>query len=293
MALDSYTKASTLYLPTKGDWNLLYDFLIKRFHHISIDEWKSRFANNKILNAEFKPLPINAPFVAGQKILYFREIDSEIEIPFQEFIIFEDENLVVADKPHFLPVTPTGKYVKETLLHRLIQTTQCHTLQPIHRIDRHTAGLVVFAKNIESRASYQNLFRDHAVFKKYEAIAPALPHHQFPMTYSSRIVQGQQFFLSCVVEGSPNAITKISVLEKHDIYWKYALEPVSGKKHQLRVQMHSLGAPLLNDAFYPIVDDELGDDWNRPLQLLAKEISFIDPCTQQVRHFVSRQKLAW
>lgn len=285
-------KPSTLYLP-QGCWDTIYDFLIFHFPHISAEQWRMRFLAGKVLDSTRTPLNVSSLYIPGQQIYYYRELPEEETIPFQEFILFEDEHIVVVDKPHFLPVIPSGKYVTQTLQHRLILATGCNDLQPIHRIDRHTSGLVVFSKEKHSRAAYQNLFRDSLVNKTYEAIAPALPHLTFPYVHKSRIEQGKAFFLSQESQGTPNSETLMSVIEKQHDLWKYRLHPVTGKKHQLRVHLNALGAPILNDAFYPVVNDVLGEDWTKPLQLQAKEISFIDPCTQMERYFVSTLRLQW
>lgn len=266
----------------------MLECLCENFRAIDAGRWRDRFARGLVLDENRQPITIDHRYRVGQRIFYFREVPDEKPIPFFESIIYADTHLIVADKPHFLPVTPVGEYVEQTLLTRLIKHFGNEEIVPLHRIDRHTAGLVLFSAQRSSRAAYQTLFRDRKIDKSYEAIAPALTHLEFPLIRRSRIVRGEPFFRSCEVDGDANTETRIEVAERHENFWRYNLYPVTGKKHQLRVHMNALGAPICNDAFYPAVCDTLLDDYTRPLQLLARELHFIDPINQQAHHFVSR-----
>ena len=227
------------------------------------------------------------------RVYYYRDVPDEPVIPFLETVIFQDEHLVVADKPHFLPVTPSGNYLQETLLVRLKNRLNIDTLVPIHRIDRETAGLVMFSVQPAERDAYGSLFRQHKVEKNYEAIGPWRPEIDFPLTRKSRIVQDEPFFRQREIEGVPNSETHIDVIEKIGDLARYALSPVTGKKHQLRVHMNALGVAILNDRMYPPVSRTQNDDYATPLQLLAKSIAFVDPVTGQARRFDSQRTLAW
>jgi len=201
----------------------------------------------------------------------------------------------VADKPHFLPVTPSGLYLHQTLLNRLKKRTGIHTLSPIHRIDRDTAGLVIFSVNPDERALYQNLFRDKVVKKVYEAIAPYSKElvEQLPMTYQSRLEESEHFLQMQEVQGDPNSDTLIEILAVKGPWAKYRLTPGSGKKHQLRCHLNALGIPIRDDQIYPILTpyQEYDLDFSKPLQLLAWEIAFQDPVIGQQRMFTSQQQL--
>ena len=199
---------------------------------------------------------------------------------------------MVADKPHFLPVTPSGHYLQETLLVRLKNKLGLNDLIPIHRIDRETAGLVLFSVNLAERNAYQSLFRRHEVVKHYEAIAAANRDLIFPIIRKSRIVEDTPFFRQREIEGPPNSETHIRVLQVMANKARYALSPVTGKKHQLRVHMNALGLPIMNDRMYPPVSITPDDDYRRPLQLLAKSIAFTDPMTGQQRQFESQLNLS-
>ncbi len=244
-----------------------------------------------MLNAQGQPLGPAHPYRVGLMVRYFREIADEKPIPFVESIIYADANIVVADKPHFLPVTPKGNYVQETLLRRLIERLDNPQLSPLHRIDRGTAGLVMFSANPANRALYHALFSERRITKHYQAVAPALPELTFPMVYRSRLVPGEPFFRMQEVVGTANTETHIDVLECDAMNWRYALSPVTGKKHQLRVHMAALGAGILNDDFYPVLSRQTDDNYEKPLKLLAASLAFADPVTGESRYFESRLSL--
>ena len=219
----------------------------------------------------------------------------EPEIPFEEAILFQDEHILVADKPHFLPVTPSGLYLHQTLLNRLKKKTGIQDLSPIHRIDRDTAGLVIFSVKPDERAQYQNLFRDREVKKVYEAIAPYSEDllKKLPMTYESNIKESEHFLQMEEVDGIANTDTYIELIEVNAPWAKYRLTPGSGKKHQLRCHLNALGVPIRHDQIYPILTpyQEYDLDFSKPLQLLAKEVHFKDPVTGHERFFMSQRVL--
>jgi tRNA pseudouridine32 synthase/23S rRNA pseudouridine746 synthase len=288
----AHLQASTLYLPA-GPWATVLDCLCERFSAISRDQWLDRIARGRVLDAGGKPIAQDLAYREGLRIHYFREVPNEAPIPVLETILHADEHLVVADKPHFLPVTPAGEYVEQTLLRRLIRRLGNPDLVPLHRIDRHTAGLVLFSANKQTRPAYQALFPTRKIDKCYEAIAPALPDLEFPRVHKTRLVEGEPFFRMQEGPGASNTETRIEVLERNDGLWRYGLYPVTGKKHQLRVHMAALGAGICNDPFYPEVLKDAPDDFDRPLKLLARSLRFVDPLTGQEREFHSELTLDW
>jgi len=287
--------ASRVFLPADQSHSNLLHFFIAQFPHIEVKEWEDRFAQGLVLNAEGEALEARSAYQPNTHLIYFRRLAREPEIPFEEEILFQDEHILVADKPHFLPVTPSGLYLHQTLLNRLKKKTGIQTLSPIHRIDRDTAGLVIFSIKPDERASYQNLFRDRVVTKIYEAIAPyseAL-NAKLPMTYQSRLEESEHFLQMMEVEGEPNTDTLIEIITQNKSWAKYRLIPGSGKKHQLRCHLNALGIPIKDDQIYPILTpyQEYDLDVSKPLQLLAKEIAFLDPISNAQREFVSQRTL--
>lgn len=288
----AHSQASTLYLPP-GAWPTVLECLCAHFHAISREQWLDRFARGRVLDADGQPMSPQQPYREGLRVHYFREVPNEAPIPVTETILYADEHLVVADKPHFLPVTPAGEYVEQTLLRRLIRRLDNPHLVPLHRIDRHTAGLVLFSANPESRSAYQSLFPTRQIEKRYEAIARALPELEFPRVHKSRLVAGEPFFRMQEGAGASNTETAVAVSERNGEWWRYALYPVTGKKHQLRVHMAALGAGIQNDPFYPQVLKDAEDDYANPLKLLAQGLRFTDPLSGVERQFTSSITLQW
>lgn len=270
-----------------GPWETVFECLCAHFSRVSHALWKDRFEHSRVLDSRGLPVAIDTPYREGMTVRYFREVANETAIPFKAKIMHADEHLVIADKPHFLAVMPGGRFVEETLLRRLIRELGNPDLVPLHRIDRGTAGLVMFSANPASRSRYQALFRERRIEKTYEAIAPALPDHCFPLLRRSRIVRGEPFFRMQEVDGAANSESQIGVIERGDENWRYLLKPVSGRKHQLRVHMAGLGAPILNDPFYPELTALSDDNFSRPLKLLARSLAFDDPLSGKQRSFSS------
>ena len=284
--------ASRVWLPKNIEkkWDTILDFLVERFAFISQDILEDRLLRGDIVNETGTPFNKTTPYQGEIFLFYYREIPDEPKIPFKEKTLFKDENIIVVDKPHFIPVTPTGRYVKESLLARLKHHYQNEEISPIHRLDRETAGIVLFSCNRKIRGAYQTLFQKRQVNKVYEAIA-ATSELDFPVTHKSRIVKSDPFFIMKEGEGEINSETIIQAIETEGNLSKYLLKPITGKQHQLRVHMMSLGIPILNDPFYPVLLPCKGEDYSRPLQLLAKSIEFTDPISGQLLNFQSLQNL--
>ena len=280
-----------------GTWLSLLDFLAERFPNVSRQTWLERFTRGDVFNETGQRISceqaMQAPYPAHSRLYYYRDVPFEAPIPFDEVVLFEDAHLIVVDKPHFLPVVPSGGYLNETVLVRLKRKLGLDDLVPIHRIDRDTAGLVMFSKQPASRAAYCALFSQHAVRKTYEAIAPWRADLHFPLVRQSRIQEAGHFMLQQEVSGPVNAITHIDVLEVRGDLARYQLKPVTGQRHQLRVHMLALGLPLLGDGLYPTLTPEGQLDYTKPLQLLAKELTFADPVSGVEQHFTSQRTLTY
>ncbi len=284
---------------TQGDWLSCVDFLTERIPAVSREQWEKRILNGEVLDEQGFPITLNTRHQPGKKLYYYRYLEHEWQIPFEETVLYQDGHLVVADKPHFLPVIPSGRYIQETLLVRLRRKLGIDTLSPIHRIDRETAGLVLFSVRPEERNSYQKLFRTRAVSKTYEAIAPYRQSLDEPTLCRHQVFQRDDNFMQMAVgSGEPNTETLVSILQHSQDYAHYCLEPFTGRKHQLRVQMMAMGIPILNDRIYPdhrpeaLTEAMLVEEYRHPLQLLARSIAFIDPVTGEDRLFNSARKLS-
>jgi tRNA pseudouridine32 synthase/23S rRNA pseudouridine746 synthase len=269
----------------------MLNFLGARFPDVTRQSWLERMARGDVVDAAGARLGPDSAVNNGMRIWYYRELEAETPIPFEAQVLFQDEHLLVADKPHFLPMIPSGRFLQETLLVRLKKAYALPHLTPIHRLDRETAGVVIFSHNPATRGVYQSLFQKRAVRKTYEALAAPLAGRDFPFTYRSRMVDGDQFFVMREEAGVPNSETLVELIAQRGAVNHYRLHPHTGRKHQLRLHMATLGAPILNDAFYPVALPCKGDDFSAPLQLLARSIGFDDPLTGVARTFFSERSL--
>ncbi|MFV0680363.1 pseudouridine synthase [Ottowia sp.] len=296
LPLRNGVSASCVAVPA-GGWPTVLDFLAERLPVLSRADWLARLNQGHVLDTQGQPVPAHAPCSSGQRLFYYRGWPDEPPTPEDATILFQDDWLVVVDKPHFMPVTPSGRFVQRSLLVQLKRRLGLPHLSPLHRIDRETAGLVVLAVQPNTRAAYQALFRDRQVGKLYEAVAPYLPALALPHTHCSRLeADAERFFISREVPGPPNSETHIehAAMLAGGQHALYHLRPVTGQRHQLRLHMAALGAPILGDSFYPRVlrPAQAPDDLLHPLQLLARHLSFTDPVTGQKRQFESVRSLA-
>lgn len=277
-----------------GQWPNLLVYLLQRFPGVAEAEWRQRFLSGLVCDESGQALAMDSPYQPGRVVFYYRDLPPEPVIPFQAKILFEDEHLLVADKPHFLPVTPAGRFLTETLLTRLRRDTGNDDLVPLHRIDRETAGLVLFSKHRNSREQYSALFRERRIEKVYEVIAPLNTALRFPLRYCSHLQTGTPFFRMENGDGEANSETAIELLAAHAGWGHFRVRPVTGRKHQIRVHFAALAMPILFDAMYPVVlpDVEVGQiAYDQPLQLLAAQLTFADPMTGEQRNFNSARQL--
>lgn len=338
--------ATRLRVPSAGDWETVCDYMLHRFGHVDAAGIIRRFETGEVVGLGGVPLDLSTPLGAHEFIWYYRNLPVEAEIPFTESILHHDEHLLVIDKPHFLPTTPGGRFIQQSALVRLRNRVGNPELIPMHRLDRATAGVLLFSTNPDTRGDYQTLFERREISKTYEAVsaleevdgrpagevmgigglggraedrsgnfipgAAGVGNHllddeglaatleNLPLVYRNRMSKIKGQLRSLVEAGEPNAESLIELMGTGISTGnlpgvkvaKFKLSPHSGKTHQLRVHLAALGLGILNDPFYPTLLDLAADDYTRPLQLLARSISFIDPISKQPVTYTSGLELS-
>jgi len=298
-----------------GPWHDAASFLAWRLPRG--DDWPARLARGEVLAADGRPLDAAAPLRPGQVLWYWRALPEERPLPLPLPVLHQDALLVVVDKPHFLPVLPRGRHLQETALVRLKRALGAETLAPMHRLDLETAGVLAFTVQPGTRGAYQALLRERQVHKVYEAVAPwraAWADGEQLLRHRLAERGGQAFMQMAVTDDPavPEALTRLTLLRRLGPWpagWPVPpgvdaaagiallrLQPLTGRKHQLRAQLAACGAPLLGDRIYPVLQPapaaDTAPDLRHPLQLLARELAFDDPVTGAPRRFVSAQRLA-
>nr|WP_240945347.1 pseudouridine synthase [Rhodococcus sp. HNM0569] len=277
-------------MPHSGPWATVLDYLTERFpaHR---DSLHTQVAAGDVVDAHGQAVDHTTPFAGHGRVYVYRPLPVEVPVPFELTVLHRDEHLLVVDKPHFLATMPRGAHVVETALTRLRRRFDLPELSPAHRLDRLTAGVLVFTVHRDARRPYQTLFAEQAVEKEYEALAPFRDDLALPTTVRSRIVKTRGVLQAREVAGTPNAETHVDVLARFGDHARYRLRPRTGRTHQLRVHMNSLGLPLVGDPLYPEIREVAPDDFCDPLRLLARRVRFTDPLTGLSREFVSNSAL--
>ncbi|MGW0797854.1 RluA family pseudouridine synthase [Streptomyces sp. NPDC002692] len=281
-------------LPQAGEWVTVREYLAERLA-AGPGVIDGMVADGLVVRADGRPVEPSTPYAPGMFVWFHRELPDEERVPFAVDVVYRDAHIVVADKPHFLATTPRGSHVAETVLARLRRELDIPALGAAHRLDRLTAGLVLFTVRPEERGAYQSLFRDRLVAKEYEAVAPYDAGLTLPRTVRSRIVKERGVLAAREVAGEANAVSGVELRDRRDGLGRYRLVPRTGQTHQLRVHMNTLGVPILGDPLYPVVTGPVpAGDFRRPLQLLARKLEFTDPVTGLTHRFVSGRELqAW
>jgi tRNA pseudouridine32 synthase/23S rRNA pseudouridine746 synthase len=290
--------AVRLRTPDDGPWTTMRDHLVARLPRVAPGRIDAMLAAGLIVGRD-GPVHPAAPYRPREFLWFHRDLPDEVPVPFALDVLHRDDEIVVVDKPHFLATIPRGRHIAETALVRLRRELGLPELSPAHRLDRVTAGVLLFVVRRDRRGAYQTLFRDRRVHKTYEAVAPHDPAVPLPATVRSRIVKERRVILARELPGPPNAETRVELIEHRDGVARYRLTPLTGRTHQLRLHMRGLGLPILGDRFYggdpstgpPTSEDSALDDWTCPLQLLAAALEFPDPGTGAPRRFTSRRTL--
>ena len=287
-----HTRPSRLYLPKFSNApRTIFEYLLARFPQVDVNIWRARVAQGKVTLSDGTLLEESSPYQHGVTVFYRKEVAAEPPVVEEPRIVYRNDEILVVDKPHGMPVTPVGDHVERSLLVRLQKITELPDLAPVHRLDRDTAGLLLFTINLDARAHYHGLFSEGRVEREYCALAHvSVPWRKKRWHIENRIEAGEPWYRQQIVEGRINAITDIELVDAREGFGKFRLVPKTGKKHQLRVHMASIGFPIVGDPFYPARTNK--NEGDPPLQLLANRLAFADPWTHAPFSFTSTRSLS-
>jgi tRNA pseudouridine32 synthase/23S rRNA pseudouridine746 synthase len=282
-------------MPQEGAWATLRDHLVERLTGLSATEVDRKLAAGEFVDAGGRPVPADAPFVPRSVVWTHRDLPDEVEVPFEVTVLHRDERLVVVDKPHFLSTMPRGRHVVQSALARTRVLTGLERLTPAHRLDRPTAGVLMFTTEQRWRGAYQRVFAEGRVHKEYLAVARVRDDLDLPMVRRTHVVKDHGRHQAHEVPGAePNAETLVELVARDGGLGLYRLTPRTGRTHQLRCQLWGLGIPIVGDPLYPVERDVPPDDFSDPLQLLSAVLEFDDPVDGTRRRFETRRTLsAW
>ena len=285
--------ATRVRLPQSDEWPTALAYLLARFPEAEV-RLRELFTAGEVVDAAGRPLTATTPYLPGASIFLYRDPPPEVDVPFGIEILHRDDDIVVVDKPHFLSTMPRGRHVMQTALVRLRRDLDLPELSPAHRLDRMTAGVLLFTARAAVRRAYHELFANRSVEKVYEAVAPIDPGLSFPRTVRTRLVKQRGVLRAETVTGEPNTETAIDLLAERGRLGLYELVPRTGRTHQLRAHMNTLGIPIIGDNYFPQIRELADGDFTAPLQLLARSLEFTDPTSGVIRRFQSGRRLqAW
>ena len=288
-------------MPQAGPWTSLRDHLVERLSPgLDAGDVDRMLRAGEFVDASGTPVRPDAPFVAQSAVWAHRDLPAEVAHPEEPVVLHRDERIVVVDKPHDMATMPRGRHVVQSALARTRVLTGEHRLAPAHRLDRPTAGVLMFTTEQRWRGAYQRVFADGLAHKEYLAVAPVRAGLDLPLVRRTHLVKEHGTHQAHEVEGGePNAETLVELLETAtgrgaagETLGLYRLTPRTGRTHQLRCQLDGLGIPIHDDPLYPVERDVPLDDFSTPLQLLAAVLAFDDPVDGRPRRFVTQRRLS-
>lgn len=286
--------AQRIRMPQDGPWPTLRDHLVERLARgLDAAEVDRKLAAGGFVDAQGRPVAPDAPFVPRSVVWAHRDLPDEVQVPFEIDILHRDDRIVVIDKPHYVATMPRGRHVVQSALARTRVLTGLSRLTPAHRLDRPTAGVLMFTTEQRWRGAYQRIFAAGQVHKEYLAVASVREDLELPLVRRTHVAKDHGTHQAREVpDAAPNAETLVELVSRRGDLGLYRLTPRTGRTHQLRCQLSGLGIPIVNDPLYPVERDLPPDLFDEPLQLLAAVLEFDDPVDGRRRRFVTRRQLA-
>ncbi|MBR4785367.1 MAG: RluA family pseudouridine synthase [Fibrobacter sp.] len=233
----------------------LLDSLVERFTYHSREEWVDRFTRGLVtLNGAVAGLDTIAH--KGDKVVYHVENYEEPEVPTDFDTVFEDDEFILVAKPAGIPVHHTGRIFYNTFASVVRRATDCETATPMHRLDRDTGGLMLFAKYAETAARFQKNLDRILLGKFYLAVVRGeFPHEEYRCDFPLREDPASPLRVKMFRfdDGKPcsTIFRRLKVFERDgQVYSALECELLTGRKHQIRAHLAELGFPIVADRLY-------------------------------------------
>jgi RluA family pseudouridine synthase len=217
-------------------------------------------------------------------ITFFREDYLEPDVDKKYSILYESENLLIVNKSGNIPVHPAGRYHDNTLLSIILEEKKYSQLNVVHRLDRETSGIQIFAKNRETATVIQKEFECRNISKQYIVYI----HGTFPKSIHAKgfisndknsLIRKKKAFNYLKTVGSEDCDTIFHLLKQLNGYSKILAFPITGRTHQIRATLRSLGYPVYGDKLY-------GPDENIFLKFIEDGESYQDLKRQALHAFM-------
>lgn len=239
------------------------DFLSSEFQHSTRETWSERLAAGE-LELDGQTISEDQRLTAGQRLIWHRPPWTEEPVPLHFEVLYEDADLLAVGKPSGLPTMPGGGFLKHTLLALVRQGWP--EASPLHRLGRGTSGVVLFSLKAAAAGALLADWREHRIQKLYIALAAGIAAQD---RYDIRVPIGPvphaklREVHAASLAGKP-AHSLATVLERQSESTRFQVEIFTGRPHQIRIHLASIGHPLIGDPLYapggsPLPDALPGD----------------------------------
>ncbi len=264
----------------------LLHFLLSNIKGKSRNNVKSLLSRRLVAVDGTPTSQFDAPLSPGQSVAILPASAPAGALPFP--ILFEDEHLIVVNKPAKLLSVATEKEKKRTAYRMVTDYVKSRHIDSrifvLHRLDRDTSGVLMFAKDAETKRLFQSRWNEIILRRGYWAVVEGTPRPERDSIRSFLVeTRTHQVFSGAPGPGAKQAVTSYEVLRSGNGYSLLDISIETGRKNQIRVHMHDLGCPIAGDRQYGARTNPIGR-----LCLHANELSFHHPVTGETVTFMAR-----